>query len=236
MKIERKTQRLFQYILFSGLILFAVSLQVACASSETVKTYTSPDSYFSFALPNDWTERSTDPDVVKKYKPKFTTTFDSPEDDPAYIIVSEIEGKIGSYDNFEKSLESGLGVEAQNFDDKNPDFQTTYDQPYVDKDKNVAFLKVKIDRGDGSHMVLLSKIFLGKEGMVTVNLYTLESGLEQNLPMFEKMTNSFQWRSGYEWKPTGGWLSNFGSTAISAGFMGAFVALFGLNRKKEEKK
>jgi uncharacterized membrane-anchored protein len=241
-------------LLTKGLLLVAV-LSVFFAYKTSAQnlgdiTYHAPSGRYSFTIPKD---NDPIPDSAIKsmvdllgedQKPDFAKGyFFTGGSDKAFMVVVEFEVPAKSTkEQIEKYINDDLMKDFEEEKTKAaPSLakrlgNMSYGQPTYDSERNFFLLKAKESRPNQSDLVVFMGTFIGKENMVTINFYTPENKLDQNLPIFEKMISSFQWEPGYEYKATNDSLKNFGATAVSAAFMAFIAFLVGSNKKKEDKK
>lgn len=238
--------------LLKGLFLFASFLTLFVykvdAQDFDSTVYYAPNEHYSFDIPKN---KTLIPNTVvesiisllgESHRPELAVGYYFGSDDnSAYMILTEFNSTTkGNKKQIEKYVNDELMADYDKQKGETDPFlgnflaNVTYNKPTYDTTRNVILLKAKVPKDHDVNLVALSGTFIGNESLVTINFYTPEDKLDQNLPLFEGMIDSFQWQSGYEYKPDKQSFNNVISTLITAGFIGLLGVLFGKNKKTQE--
>jgi len=237
-----------KYLLIYILSLVSIFIFVGTVKAES-NIYSSQTGHYSFTIPNGWIKTSQY-EIAQKIKYALehggtafptnyagfqvsgTSTFPS-------MTIYEFLSDNASYLQMQQEFNNKLNPTLNLINGTYPDANATSGIPYIDKNRNMVFVKMQANvPGIGPADALMVYI-LGKDVDVSLSFYSLDSDYSKDLLIFNAVVNSFKFEKGYEYVQT---TANTGSINYSVWITPAVLVLFGIwqsfrwNSKKTAKK
>lgn len=219
--------------------------------------------HYSFDIPSGWREiPKVELDKVSDAVAKQSNTkrieyiagFQSGSNEYfkyPYILVQKHTLDTPSFSQLEKTFNnSNLQKKA---DQKTPEYSellksATTSEPFIDKERKIIFINLKMDVTNVGKVNGLMAMFLGKNGITQLNFYSTENDYSKWLPVFNSIVDSFKYEDGFVYNSaeavkndskanTDGVVDQGLTGAISGGFLMLFVVLIGMlfiKRKKSD--
>ena len=104
-----------------------------------------------------------------------------------YILVQEHETNAPSLSQLESAFnrsEFQKTVEQKTAEYSELLKTATSDKPFIDKERNIVFMNIKLDVANIGQVNGLITMFLGKNGITQINFYSLQNEQSKWLPVF----------------------------------------------------
>lgn len=246
MKIIASSKKIFMSIL-----LLCICAPISLAADSF--SYSSSRDHFSILLPGEWVQmpqsvideamqlmkqQAADP---TKMMPEYFSGFQKDAETYfhyPYMLMQRLDNSDGvSIEEVKKSIQQyGDGTVNEvneNFDILNN--ITLNNAPYIYQEKNAVLINMISEVQGIGKVKSLSAMMLGKEGIIQLHFYSLESEYLNDLPFFSSILDSFNYEDGYEYKEPQSFWERVAMKVIIGAIIGGVLALVGLLVRRNKK-
>ena len=253
---------------FKSAIGLAFMISVYSVQAQTI--YTDTLDHYSFVIDSGWVEIPKSIidesvgfvlDQTQQQRINYSAGFQLEDRfyfEYPYILMQEHQLGLNSfmYSEIEQLFtgdDFSIGVQEAALELSELIGTTTFDDPYVDRDRNVVIFNMSSDVANVGTVNAILAMFLGRNQIVQMNFYWESSDRDYWLPAFDRMINSFRFDDGYGYDPSNvnssQTLTSILNRMLTRGFIGGanglilgfLVAVFGwvcwhikaISRRKE---
>lgn len=212
---------------------------------------------YSFTLPSGWKEipKSVIDQRIDEFirqtqgqRIEYVAGFQLSEKDYfqyPYILIQEHDVNAPSYSQIKKIFsDSDFQSSVKQKVDEYSELMTgvTFGKPFFDRERNIVFVNTQIDVANIGKINGLTAMFLGNQGIIQINFYSLSNEYSRWLPVFNSVIDSFRYDAAYAYNPTEVVNNNLPSLfadAIAGGLSLIIIVLlvkaiiWGLRKKKD---
>lgn len=184
-------------------------LCLSAAFGVAQERYTNSSFHYSLTIPEGWQEipRNVVEEMVARAEqrakvelPLYQAAFQRQGDKPftyPYVLIQNHQADDETLADFARGVEQGQ-QEATKALESSPLFRgAQFDTVDVDKKRNRIIVQSTFQTPGGSQIRALIGFFLGQEGLVQVNCYSLIADYQEQLPAFRKLLDSLEFEPGH---------------------------------------
>lgn len=214
---------------------------ISAYSAQAQTSYTDPLDHYSFVIDAGWVEIPKSIidesvgfvlDQTQELRIEYSAGFqleDRVYFEYPYILMQEHQLNLNSlmYSEIEQLFtgdDFSNSVQNAALDLSELIGTTTFDDPYVDRDRNIVIFNMSSDVANVGTVNAILAMFLGRNQIVQMNFYWESSDHDYWLPAFNRMINSFRFDDGYGYEPSevnsSQTLTSILSRMLTRGFIG----------------
>ena len=220
---------------------------ISAYSAQSQTIYTDTLDHYSFVIDSGWVEIPKSIidesvgfvlDQTQELRIEYSAGFqleDRVYFEYPYILVQEHQLSLNSlmYSEIEQLFtgdDFSNGVQNATLDLSELIGTTTFDDPFVDRDRNVVIFNMSSDVANVGTVNAILAMFLGRNQIVQMNFYWESGDRDYWLPAFDRMINSFRFDDGYGYDSSevnsSQTLTSILNQMLTRGFIGGTSGLF----------